>query len=272
MAKLADLHTHSRYSDGTSTPAEVVRRARKKGVEILVLTDHDSVAGFPEARDEASRSGLRIGCGIEINTREPEQVHILGYGIDPGSPILAERLADYRERREQRAILIVERLRRRGIEITIEEVRGTSRETLGRPHVADALRRKKIVHSRGEAFERYLSPGAAAYVEPMGPGVEEAIDTIRRAGGWASLAHPLTIPKSADIGAWVELGLEGLEAHYSTHTRPQIGRLVELANRYGLHATGGSDYHGPGTGRDVPGGVAFSDEEFAKFEGRLGLI
>lgn len=269
--KRIELHSHSRYSDGTLAPAEVARLARGRRVEAFVLTDHDTVSGFPEAAAEAAKLGLRAACGIEINTREEDQVHILGYGFDWRSPALAARLSEFRDRRRRRVAMIVERLREAGIDISLADVQGASHETLGRPHVADALRKKRLVGTRKEAFQRWLVRGKPGYVEPMGPTVEEAILAIKEAGGWASLAHPGMLKDDRDIGPWVEMGLSGIEAYYAGHTGPTVARFLETAARYGLLATGGSDYHGPGTGRDQIGMIEVPDELFARLEPRLGL-
>lgn len=267
----ADLHTHSKYSDGTAAPAEVVRRARVSGVSVLVLTDHDTLGGVAQAREAAKAAGIRFGAGIEINTAERDMAHVLGYGIDPENKKLLELLAVFRARRDSRIGKIVQRLRDAGVDITMEEVQGASTESLGRPHVADALRRKKIVHSRSEAFQKYLSQTGSAYVPPMGPTVAEAIAAIKAAGGWASLAHPLTVGKDAPIGDWVDMGLEGIEAYYGSHTGGQVEKVRAMAAKYKLLETGGSDYHGPGTGRERVGGVAFPDDVFARFAERLNL-
>lgn len=269
MSRLVDLHTHSSYSDGTCAPAEVVRRAKEKRVEVVALTDHDTVSGFPEAEQEGLRIAQKVCCGIEINTGTEDRIHILGYGIDWRSQVLAARLEIFRERRQRRVGLIVEKLRAQGVDLSMEEVRGVSRQTLGRPHVADALRRRKVVASRQEAFDRFLAKGASAYVDPMGPSVQEAIETIRAAGGWASLAHPGLIRKPAHLERWVSWGLEGLEIFYPSHTASVMRRLGETAVRLGLMATGGSDFHGPGTGREELGCVEFPEEAFGKIARRL---
>ncbi|MEK7656178.1 MAG: PHP domain-containing protein [Elusimicrobiota bacterium] len=269
MSRRVDLHTHSSYSDGTSSPAEVVRRAKERGVELLVLSDHDTVSGYPEAEQEGLKIGQKVLCGIEINTGTEDRIHILGYGIDWRSKALAERLEFFRARRQKRVGLIVERLRAQGVDLTLEEVVGVSRQTLGRPHVADALRRRKLVGSRQEAFDRFLAKGASAYVDPMGPSVQEAIETIREAGGWASLAHPGLIRKPADLERWVAWGLEALEIYYPSHTASVMRRLRETADRFGLKATGGSDYHGPGTGREELGSIEIPGEDFEKIAQRL---
>lgn len=272
MARHADLHCHSRRSDGTLEPAEVVRRAHKAGVGLLVLTDHDTVSGCDEARAEAARLKLSFACGIEINTGEADGVHVLGYGFDPESPGLAARLEAFRVRRQSRARLIVERLNALGVDLTMADVRGESTETLGRPHIADALRRKGVVKDRSEAFKRFLSPDGPAYVPPMGPTVADAVAAVKAAGGWTSLAHPGTVKRDLDLTPWVEAGLDGIEACYRAHSGPQTARFLESAKRYGLLVTGGSDFHGPGTGREDLGGVELPDAEYARIHDRLRVV
>lgn len=265
-----DLHTHSDFSDGTSSPAELVRRARREGLGLLVLTDHDTVSGCEEALAEARAGGPRVCCGIEINTCEDEQVHVLGYGIDRDSPVLAERLEDFRGRRRRRIALIVERLQALKLAISFEEIASGAKQTLGRPHVADALRAKGLVHTRQEAFRKYLMKGAPAYVPPMGPSVRDAIETISAAGGWASLAHPGLLKKEHDLSAWAALGLKGLEVYYPAHAGGMRERLLATADRLGLVPTGGSDYHGPGTGREHVGCAGMPPELVERLVGLLG--
>lgn len=264
-----DLHTHSRHSDGTSDPAEVVRRSRELGVELLVLTDHDSVSGFAEAAQAGRALGLEVRCGVEINTREHDALHILGYGFDPASPRLLSLLEEFRARRQRRAGAILERLKAAGLDLGWEDVRQVARETVGRPHVADAMIRKGLVRSRKEAFERYLLRGRAGYVEPLGPTPEEAIAAVREAGGWACLAHPGALEDGARIEALAAGGLEGVEAYYPTHSRETVERLLELAGRHKLLPTAGSDFHGPGTGRDSAGGFEVAPELYARLVERL---
>ena len=266
-----DLHTHSHYSDGTTSPAEVVKGAFKRRVELLVLSDHDTVDGWAEAKAEADRQGLAFAAGIEINTRESDAVHVLGYGIDPKSPALKARLEEFRGRRRLRIGRIIERLKEAGLDISLEDVSGVSKQTLGRPHVADALRRKKIVQTRQEAFQKYLIRGKPGYVDPMGPSIEESIQTIREAGGFASLAHPGLLKNgNLKLEEWKALGLEGLEIYYPTHSMSYIQELLERARSFGLMPTGGSDYHGPGSGREEIGGIEVPDEVYDRLVERLG--
>lgn len=247
----------------------MVARAKAAGVELLVLTDHDSVSGFPEAEAAGKDSGMTVRCGIEINTSQSDRVHILGYGLDWRGEAFAARLAQFRARRAQRIERIVENLRRHGLDILLEEVQAASHETLGRPHVADALKRKGIVRSRQEAFNRFLSPGKPGYAESMGPTPEEAITLIREAGGFASIAHPQTLRGTAEIGGWVQSGLEGLEVYYGAHGPADIKRFSDIAAHHGLIPTGGSDFHGPGSGRQESLGVEIPDEAFGRFAERL---
>ena len=264
-----DLHTHSLYSDGTLSPREVVALAASSGVEVLFLTDHDSVSGFPEAEGAASGTAVRVLCGIEVNTSLSDRVHILGYGLRWRDQALARRLEELRARRVLRIERIVESLKAQGLDISLEDVRGASRETLGRPHVADALKRKGIVRSRQEAFQRFLGVGKPGFVGSLGPSPEEAIGLIRDAGGFASLAHPQTVKDFSELPAWVGAGLEGFEVFYGSHSPSDIKRFGDIARAHGLIATGGSDYHGPGSGRDDGLGVEVPDEVFERFSERL---
>lgn len=256
LPPVIDLHTHSYRSDGTLPPGEVVAAAHQKGASLLSLTDHDTVSGIEEARREAQKLDLAFIPGIEINTAELDQVHILGYGLDVQSPSLKKSLELFRARRRSRVEGILEKLRGLKVPVGMEDVEKVSKESLGRPHVADALRKKGYVKSRQEAFERFLMRGRPAYVDPMGPSPKEAIETIRESGGVAVLAHPGMVsalsPGSPDgaLKRWVGWGLGGIEAYYPSHSVGQTLRFLEEAGRYNLLATVGSDFHGPRTGRE----------------------
>src|SRR5579885_3666146 len=152
-----ELHCHSHYSDGTLPPAELVARALKSGVSLLVLTDHDSVSGAADLAAAPAADGLERRIGIEINCagEAADRVHVLGYGLRPDATGFAERLAEFRERRTVRARRMVEKLKGLGLPVEFEDVRAAAHETVGRPHLADALRRRGLVKSRQEAFDRY---------------------------------------------------------------------------------------------------------------------
>jgi predicted metal-dependent phosphoesterase TrpH len=266
VPKRVELHCHSIFSDGTLTPAELVARAVKNGVELLTLTDHDSVSGGPDLFAAAKEAGLMVRLGIEINCAgegAADRVHILGYGIDPLSPGFAGRLSEFRERRAVRSKRIVENLRALGISIEFADVQAGAHETLGRPHVADALRRLGVVKSRKEAFERFLIKGKPGYVESMGPSPAEAIALIRDAGGAACLAHPQTAGKENELEELFRSGLQGVEVNYSGHTPSQIRNYGDWAKNKGLLAVGGSDFHGPNTGREERLGIEYDDAGYA---------
>lgn len=266
MPKRVELHCHSIFSDGTLTPAEIVARAVKNGVELLTLTDHDSVSGGPELFAAAKAEGLAVRLGIEINCAgegAADRVHILGYGFDPLSPGFAERLAEFRERRTVRSKRIVENLRALGIAIEFSDVQSGAHGTLGRPHVADALRRLGVVKSRKEAFERFLIKGKPGYVESMGPSPAEAIALIRDAGGAACLAHPQTAGKENELDELFRSGLQGVEVNYSGHTPSQVRTYGDWAKSKGLLSVGGSDFHGPNTGREERLGIEYDDAGYA---------
>lgn len=272
MPKRVELHCHSIFSDGTLSPAELVSRAVKNGVDLLTLTDHDSISGGPDLFAAAKLEGLDVRLGIEINCAgegAADRVHMLGYGFDPASPGFAERLAEFRERRAVRSQRIVDNLRAIGIGISFEDVRAGAHETLGRPHVADALRRLGVVKSRKEAFERFLIKGKPGYVESMGPSPAEAIALIRDAGGTPCLAHPQTAGKENELDELFRAGLQGIEVLYSGHTPSQVRTYGDWARSKGLLAVGGSDFHGPNTGREEKIGIDYSDDALGPVLERL---
>lgn len=244
-------------------------RAEKAGVSLLVLSDHDSVSGFPEAEAAARGRPLELRSGVEINTREGENVHVLGYGVRPRDPALLAALAELRGRRVRRLEAMLAKLKDCGVELTLAEVSGDSPESLGRGHVADALRRKGVVNTRADAFRRFLAQGKPAYVASLGPSMPEAIGIIRGAGGFAAIAHPGTVADLDVLKSWVEAGLEGIEVHYAGHSPSDILRFQGLAERFGLVVTGGSDYHGRGSGREGPLGVEVPDDVPRRFLERL---
>lgn len=263
---LINLHTHSHYSDGTLAPAELARAAAKAGIKYFSLTDHDVTGGWAEMEPALREAGLAYCYGVEISTCLHENLHILGYGMPPADPALNERLAAFRGRRITRIKKVLELLKGLGIEIAFEELPVPANRTVGRPQVADVLKARRLVPSRSQAFKRYLAPGAPAYVAPNGPTVEEAIRTVKAAGGKAVLAHPGAVAKVMDLAAWRDMGLDGIEAFYPVHTGAATREFIALAARYGLFVTAGTDFHGPGTERDDLGGFEFQEEHFGEIK------
>ena len=243
-----DLHIHSTASDGKLTPAEVIREAAEQGLVYIALADHDSVGGIAAAKAAAqSLPHLSVIPGIEISTDIPEgEVHILGYFIDYTNRQLLAKLENFKNSRLRRAQAMVAKLERLGIHIDwqrVLELAGTS--TIGRPHIAQAMMEKGHVPSFKEAFDEYLGHGKPAYVEREKMLPAEAVAIIVKARGLAVLAHPLTTEDPE--GLILELkpaGLVGLEAYYNGYSAEEVERLVALAQKHDLVATGGSDFHG----------------------------
>ncbi|MDF2963151.1 MAG: putative metal-dependent phosphoesterase family protein [Paenibacillus sp.] len=247
----ADLHTHTLASDGMQPPADNIRLALEAGLAGIAVTDHDTVAGIEEALEAGKRCGITVVPGVEISSvSEGQDIHVLGYWIDHTDTLLLKRLAGLRSVRDQRNIMILERLNQLGLQITMDDVLAslqTSKkadETIGRPHIADALMRKGYVASLAEAFERYLGKGAAAYVNPPRVDPFTAVEWILEAGGVPVLAHPGLYSQDELIPRLAARGLAGVEVYHSDHTQEQEEHYRILAGQLGLIMTGGSDFHG----------------------------
>lgn len=250
--ELIDLHTHSTASDGAESPAQVARAAAKAGLAAVALTDHDTTEGLAEFLDAARPGGPELVPGVELSVERPGggSMHLLGLWVDPGEPRFSQGLRQVQAAREQRNPKIVERLQDLGVDITLEEVAGVAGGgQVGRPHFAQVLVEKRVVHNPGEAFGRFLKRGAPAYVEKerLNPG--EAMALIRRAGGVTVLAHPGLLELHPAVlqqlaAELKEQGLMGIEAYYSEHKPSQERQMLNLAARLGLAVSGGSDFHG----------------------------
>ena len=259
---IIDLHTHTTYSDGELTPYELISKAKSIGCSRIAITDHDTVAGIAEGRKAASELGIEFVAGIEISTQEKEEVHILGYDIDENNALLRQKCQEFADSREKRAELICEFFARRGIVISLEEIREIAGgEIIGRPHFAAYLEKHGFVSSRKEAFSRYLNTYAFhAEVTRKKPTPEEAIALIHEAGGKAVLAHPGFLKKnSMEVDLFVatlkRAGLDGLECFYLKHTPSQTQYFLALARKYNLKTGCGSDFHGEHVKPDVELGM-----------------
>jgi len=258
MTSFVDLHCHSTASDGTLAPSQVVALAVRNGLSALALTDHDTVAGVPEAADAAREGGLDFLCGIEIScdVPKPATMHLLGYGVDPDSPALlgmTKRLIDARNDRNPR---IIRKLNGLGVAITMPEVEAEAGgDVVGRPHIAAVLVRKGYASSTKQAFDKFLGQGGAAYFDKERLSSKQAIGLVRQSGGVAVLAHPVQLRTENDaqieriIKDLKDLGLAGLEVIHSDHDAALVEKYSRLADRYGLLKTGGSDFHGTNKGQ-----------------------
>ena len=250
-----DLHTHSNRSDGTESPADLVKRALSEGLDVLGLTDHDTTEGWDEAVDAAESTGLRLVRGIEVScVFAGYGVHLLAYLPDPTYPPLARELQRVLDGRNSRLPATLERLRALGIDIDVHDVRRVAGETaaMGRPHVADALVELGVVRDRNEAFNTYLGPQGPAYVHRYAADLEDMIGTVAAAGGVTVLAHPWASRHDhsaldADgIAGLCDVGLSGLEVDHEDHDPATRAALRALVRDLGLVVTGSSDYHGLG--------------------------
>ena len=244
-----DLHVHTTASDGTFTPTEAVKLAHSLGLEAIAVTDHDTVAGFDEARKAGEKLGVELVPGIEISTHFGRAVHILGYYIDPKSRILADTLVWMIRERDVRNRRMVEAMAADGIPISYERMRDRFGTAIGRPNFGQILVELGYASSVQDAFDRFIEKGQKYYRSRKMLSIERTVETILRAGGVAVLAHPFQY-RLDDAGLreliehCLDYGLGGMECLYSGYTAEQSAYLLRLAREYGLTPTGGSDFHG----------------------------
>ena len=247
-----DLHVHTTISDGTLTPRQVVRYAKKKGLKAIAITDHDSTEGNKEALDEGAAIGLIVIPGMEISVKcQYGPMHLLGFCIDIRSSYLREKLNLLTRARQKRNSKILQKLKDIGITLDSNDIyKIMGGKQIGRLHIASALMKRGYAATRKEAFERFLKKGGPVYVDRFRFHPKEAISLVLKSHGFPVLAHPSTLtgldPEELDgfIGELVMLGLKGIEAYYPDHTDEQVLFFEKLAKKYGILATGGSDYHG----------------------------
>lgn len=255
-----DLHIHSTASDGRLNPADVVYKSAGLGVAIIAIADHDSVDGIAPALVAANAfPRLQVIPCVEISTDVPHgEVHILGYFIDYTDHKLRATLEGLRNSRLERAMKMVNKLGNLGIHIDwkrVQEIAGTG--SIGRPHIAQAMLEKGYIASVKEAFTKYISQDGPAYVEREKKTPAEVVEIILQAKGLPVLAHPFTVSDPETMVVELKAaGLIGIEAYYDAYTVGEISRLVAIAERHNLIATGGSDFHGLDTGNETMiGGV-----------------
>jgi len=271
-----DLHSHSTASDGTDPPAEVMRRARVAGLDVIALTDHDTLAGHDEAR-EALPDGLTLVGGMEMSCSLGDRsVHMLAFLTDPADQDLAAELQAITTDRLRRGRAMVDRLRDLGAEVSWEQVTAIAAGgVVGRPHIARAMVAAGIIERPEQAFTaEWLGEGGRAYVTRYAPDPARAIALIRAAGGVAVLAHPGTQSRDAwipdeVIAGLAEAGLAGVEVAHSDHNPAERNRLAGLAHDLGLIRTGGSDDHGSLSGHRL-GSETTEPAEFERLLAQAG--
>jgi predicted metal-dependent phosphoesterase TrpH len=266
VAPRFDLQSHSTHSDGVLSAGEVVARAAEAGVELLALSDHDTISGVAEAIEAGRQHGVKVVSAVEISAVDegapsPRELHILGYCIDHTGPPMTDRLEDFLADREKRTLRMRDGLREAGFDLDETEIeeRIAAGKPIGRPHLAGAVLRAEANADRlaaeniddiGSLIRGYLIEGRPAFRLRQTPTVAEAIQAIHEAGGVAIWAHPfwdIADPHEviSSLNRFHDLGIDGVEAFYITHDEPQTRLLTDRAAELGMLTTGSADFHGP---------------------------
>lgn len=246
-----DLHTHSTASDGSLTPANLIAQGKRKNIQALALTDHDTTNGLSEAIRAGEHLEVEVipGCELSVDF-SLGQMHLLGLWISLPAIELENHLQFLRDKRHGRNKKIVEKLNNQGVSIGYDDVLTVAgKGTVGRPHIARTLLQKGYVASIAEAFERYIGPSGSAYVPKTKLSPQQAISILKQVKATVILAHPFSLALSPrqleeELKKLIEMGLDGLEVYYSKHTREQTTAYLKLCKKYSLLVSGGSDFHG----------------------------
>ena len=239
------------------TPAAVVEQAAARKLEAIAITDHDTLAGYPEAKAVAHENGIELILGVEFTSNfHGNETHILGYGFDPEDSTIKDLLKNHKVQRAARAHRILKQLAKNGMDLDMRELLAeTAHGIIGRPHIARLLVDKGYVGNYREAFIRYLNDQQLSEISNHYPDFTEIISHIRNAGGAAVLAHPAPFYTNDEIEEMIEAGLDGLECWHPSHNYVRERRMTDLAAKHSLLRTGGSDYHGYGFRQDQRFGI-----------------
>ena len=257
MIQSCDLHTHSNASDGQYSPRELVQLAKKAGIQCLAVTDHDTIDGVEEAAAAGVEFGLTVLRGVEFGAKEERHMHILGLNLRPNSLALEQLCQTMKDSRNQRKYRIVEFLAEKGIHIDLKEVEELAGgDVIARPHFAQILVHHGHVATTREAFDRYLDTDEYQRIERFKADAATCIDVIHQAGGKAVLAHPYQLKYSDEkleetVALLKSQGLDGIECYYPKHTPQMVEQYLALAEKYALHVSGGSDFHGERVKPDI---------------------
>lgn len=253
--KYIDLHMHSTFSDGIHPPEKLVEIAVRKGLAAIALADHDSLAGFHHLETAAREVGVEVITGVELSSEHNgRDLHILGYGVDPDDEELLKMLKTFRDTRERRGIMIVEKLAEMGVQLDIDAILAKAgKAALGRPHIAEALVEGGYASDFPEVFAKYIGEDCPAYVEKYKITPRGAVEHIHGAGGLAFVAHPgyylENLPAFEEL---LDQGFDGVEVLHPYHRNGVVDQLQAIADARGLLTSGGSDFHGF-AGRDNMG-------------------
>lgn len=255
--KFADLHLHTQFSDGTFTPEELVLHAQQHGLACIALTDHDTVEGCARAAAACAKVKMEFITGAELTAEHKDiEVHIIGYFLDTESRALLERIAQFQAVRQRRIHEMVAALNKLGVPLKVEAVFALANcKSPGRPHVARALVKERLIGNLDEAFEKYLKKGRPAWVPKTKMSALESIELIHQAGGLAVMAHPGLNRTDEIIPVLVDAGLDGIECFHTKHSTVMSERYLEIAEKYRLLVTGGSDCHGYSKNKPLIGTV-----------------
>lgn len=285
MPGFIDLHTHTIASDGSMQPDELVRYAEGRGLDAIAVTDHDTVDGLAAAQKAAQGLSIEVINGIELSADYPQELHILGYFIDPYAAILQGAVHQLQKWRGVRNGQMIDRLGELGFAITREEVLarkpGADMASIGRVHMALALVEKGYIATVQEAFDEYLTKTGKAYIERQRFSPKKSIEIIKQAGGYAFFAHPILTQKNPDkLGALIDeligYGLDGIECYHTEMTEEFSNLCLSICHSHGLMVSGGSDFHGANRpevtlGR-VYGGQYVEADLLTEIKRKIGLI
>ncbi len=246
---IPDLHVHTDASDGQFSPFQVISLAKEKGVNLLAITDHDTLDGLNKIREQALETDIDILPGVEISAGGDNEVHILGYGIHEGMRRLHALLQDMRKEREERVRRMIDKLQTLGMPIDLDEIASPQADSLGRAHIGRAMVRKGLADSIYDAFERFLSPGRPGFEPRPKRKVSQVVRLLREEGAVPVIAHPGLLKMDPEdlrplLKEWKDEGLMGLEAYHPAHLPSMTRTWDGLARKSGLLVTGGSDFHG----------------------------
>ncbi len=250
MNRVIDLHTHSKCSDGSMTPAELINHAKASGLSAVSLTDHDGIDGVAQALAEGKKIGIEVVTGVELSAKSNTETHILGYFVDINNRILNDTLKEVKEMRKKRNYDTCRRLQENGFDITLEDAKKfAGSEMLARAHFAKAMVEKGYAKSVKDAFDTYLSNGKPCYSSMQLLSAKECVDLINTAGGLAFVAH-LHLTKMTDeylilfLQELKKVGLAGIEGYYTEYTPELTEKYQSMAREFGLLVSGGTDFHG----------------------------
>ena len=269
--KFADLHLHTRFSDGTFSPKELVEHAAQHELAAIALTDHDTVEGCADTARECAAAGIEFIAGTELTAEfQDTEVHLLGYFLDTLNARLLAEITKFQDVRRQRIYEMVARINDIGVPLTVDSVFALANcKSPGRPHVARALLKAGLVKHLDDAFDRYLKKGRVAWVPKARMSALESIELIHQAGGLAVMAHPGLNRTDEIIPGLVAAGLDGIECFHTKHSTAMSERYLALAAEHRLLVTGGSDCHGYSKAKPLIGSVKLPYEHVERLTARV---